>query len=72
LSTAAVLLDIEKAFDTTWHLGLLYKLSDLKFSVNLTKPSSPSQMMLHKDYDRKGSIEKSLILILKELGVKKN
>jgi hypothetical protein len=26
LATAAVFLDIEKAFDTTWHLGLLYKL----------------------------------------------
>jgi hypothetical protein len=27
ISTAAVFLDIEKAFDTTWHLGLLYKIS---------------------------------------------
>jgi hypothetical protein len=27
MSTAAVFLDIEKAFDTTWHTGLLYKLS---------------------------------------------
>jgi hypothetical protein len=27
LSMAAVFLDIEKAFETTWHLGLLYKLS---------------------------------------------
>jgi hypothetical protein len=26
MSTAAVFLDIEKAFDTTWHRGLLYKL----------------------------------------------
>jgi hypothetical protein len=24
MSTAAVFLDIEKAFDTTWHSGLLY------------------------------------------------
>jgi hypothetical protein len=32
MSTAAVFLDIEKAFDTTWHPGLLYKLSNLKFS----------------------------------------
>jgi hypothetical protein len=30
--TAAVFLDIEKAFDTTWHSGLLYKLSKLEFS----------------------------------------
>jgi hypothetical protein len=28
MSLAAVFLDIEKASDTTWHLGLLYKLSD--------------------------------------------
>jgi hypothetical protein len=34
---AAVLLDIEKAFDTTWHSGLLYKLSDSEFSINLIK-----------------------------------
>jgi hypothetical protein len=30
-------LDIEKAFDTIWHLDLLYKLSELKFSVSLIK-----------------------------------
>jgi hypothetical protein len=35
MSTAAVFLDIEKAFDTTWHPGLLYKLSNLKFSASL-------------------------------------
>jgi hypothetical protein len=33
-STAAVFLDIEKAFETTWHPGLLYKLSKLEFSTN--------------------------------------
>jgi hypothetical protein len=37
MSTAAVFLDIEKAFDTTWHTGLLYKLSELKFSASLIK-----------------------------------
>jgi hypothetical protein len=37
MSTAAVFLDIEKAFDKTWHLGLLYKLSKLKFSISLIK-----------------------------------
>jgi hypothetical protein len=31
MSMAAVFLDIEKAFDTIWHLGLLYKVSELKF-----------------------------------------
>jgi hypothetical protein len=37
MSTAAVFLDIEKASDTTWHYGLLYKLSELEFSTNLIK-----------------------------------
>jgi hypothetical protein len=37
LSTAAVFLDIEKAFNTTWHPGLLYKLIELNFSVNIVK-----------------------------------
>jgi hypothetical protein len=30
LSTAAVFLDIKKAFDKTWHPGLLYKLYELQ------------------------------------------
>jgi hypothetical protein len=33
MSMAAVFLDIEKAFDTTWHSGLLYKLSELEISL---------------------------------------
>jgi hypothetical protein len=37
MSTAAVFLGIEKAFDITWHPGLLYKLSKLEFSINLIK-----------------------------------
>jgi retron-type reverse transcriptase len=37
MSTAAVFLDIEKAFDITWHSGLLYKLSELSFSTNVIK-----------------------------------
>jgi hypothetical protein len=42
---AAVFLDIEKAFVTTCHSGLLYKLSKLEFSTTLTKviSSFPSQ-----------------------------
>jgi hypothetical protein len=40
ISTAAVFLDIEKAFDTTWNPGLLYKLSKLQLSVNLIKLTS--------------------------------
>jgi hypothetical protein len=37
MSTAAVFLDIEKAFDTTRHPGLLYKLSELQFLTSLVK-----------------------------------
>jgi hypothetical protein len=37
ISTAAVFLDIEKAFDTTWHPGLLYRLSTSKFSTRLIR-----------------------------------
>jgi hypothetical protein len=37
MQKAAVFLDIEKAFDTTWHSGLLYKLSELKFLTSLIK-----------------------------------
>jgi hypothetical protein len=37
MSTAAVFLDIEKAFDTTLHPGLLYKLSELHFWSSLIK-----------------------------------
>jgi hypothetical protein len=32
-----VFFDIEKAFDTTWHSGLLYKLSEFKFLTSLIK-----------------------------------
>jgi hypothetical protein len=38
---AAVFLDIEKAFNTTWHTGLLYKLSELYYSSSLIKLISP-------------------------------
>jgi hypothetical protein len=37
--TVAVFLDIEKAFYTTWHSGLLYKLSEFEFSASLIKLS---------------------------------
>jgi hypothetical protein len=37
MSAATVLLDTETAFDTTWHTGLLYKLSELQFSMSLIK-----------------------------------
>jgi len=37
VSTAAVFLDIVKAFDTTWHAGLLYELSKLHFPASILK-----------------------------------
>jgi hypothetical protein len=37
MSTAAVFVDIEKAIDTTLHSGLLYKLSELEFSIGFSK-----------------------------------
>jgi hypothetical protein len=37
MSTAAVVLDIEKSFGTTLHLALLHKLSQLKFLISLIK-----------------------------------
>jgi hypothetical protein len=37
MSTAAVFLDIKKAFDTTWHPALLYKLFELEFLTSLIK-----------------------------------
>jgi hypothetical protein len=41
ISTAALFLDIEQAFDTTWRSGLLYKLSKLELSTNLIKLLGP-------------------------------
>jgi hypothetical protein len=43
MSTTAVFLDIEKAFDTKWHFGLLYKLSKLEFSTSLIKQGNASR-----------------------------
>jgi hypothetical protein len=37
MSIAAVFLDTGKDIDTTWHLGLLHKLLELKFSISLIK-----------------------------------
>jgi hypothetical protein len=40
MSTPAVFLDIEEAFDILWHPGLLYKLSTMDFSPNLIRLNS--------------------------------
>jgi hypothetical protein len=40
MTAAAVFLDTEEAFDTTWHIGLLYKLCTLQFWINLIKLNS--------------------------------
>jgi hypothetical protein len=37
MSKAAVFFDIEKAFDTTRQNGLLYELSELRFSSSLIR-----------------------------------
>jgi hypothetical protein len=37
MSTAAVFLGTQEAFDTTWHLDLIYKLSTLQFPISLLK-----------------------------------
>jgi hypothetical protein len=37
MSMAAVFLDIEKEFETTWYPYLLYKLSELEFSTIVIK-----------------------------------
>jgi hypothetical protein len=37
MSMALVFLDIENPFDTTWHLGFLYKLSKLKCLISVIK-----------------------------------
>jgi hypothetical protein len=47
MSTAAVFLNIEKAFDTMWHPGSLYQLPNLKFSARLIKLITP---FFHNEY----------------------
>jgi hypothetical protein len=37
ISTTAVFLNVEKTFDITWHLGLLYELSELNFRAILSR-----------------------------------
>jgi hypothetical protein len=37
MSSTALFSDIEKAFDTTWHPGLLYKLYQLHVSASLIR-----------------------------------
>jgi hypothetical protein len=48
MSMAAVLLDIEKAFDTARHLGLLHKLLELKLSISLIKRINSFSVAVHE------------------------
>jgi hypothetical protein len=53
MSMAAVFLDIQKAFDTTGHLGLLYKLSEIKFSISLIKLINSSFLRENSEFPSK-------------------
>jgi hypothetical protein len=50
---AAVLLDIEKVFDKTWHPGLLYIWSEFKFSISLINLISPDWRLTPRQTDRR-------------------
>jgi hypothetical protein len=56
VSRAAVFLDIKKAFDTTRHSGLLYKLSKLKFSTSLIKLIAPFFHNVRRNVYAKGKV----------------
>jgi hypothetical protein len=49
MSTAAVFLDIEEAFDTTWNSGLLFKLPNLELSTILIKIIS--SFLSHRNFN---------------------
>jgi len=51
MTTAAVFLDIEKAFDSTWHPGLLYKVTKFHFPASLIKLIKSFISMKIKCYD---------------------
>jgi hypothetical protein len=57
MSTATVFFDVEKAFDTTLHTGLLYKVSELHLSSSLIKlahsfPTENTQLWLRANCPR--------------------
>jgi hypothetical protein len=62
MSTAAVFLDRQNAFDKTWHLGLVYKLSVLTFPISLIKliSSSLSQRKLRVSVEGELSAPKDI------------
>jgi hypothetical protein len=62
MPTAAVILDIEKAFYTIWHSGLLYKLSKLEFSDSLIKliGSFLSQYKFHVSVEAEMSMPRDM------------
>jgi hypothetical protein len=62
MSMAAVSLQTEKALDTTWHHGLLYKLSKLELSTPIIKliSSFPSQRKFRVSVEGEMSVPKHM------------
>lgn len=61
-STGMILLDIEKAFDTVWHEGLIYKLKNYNINSHIIKiihsfiTNRTFQVKINKDKSRKRNI----------------
>jgi hypothetical protein len=66
ISTAAVFLDIEKAFDTLSHPGLFYKLFKLEFSASIIKrvSSFPSSRMFRFSVEGEMSTPRKIEAVL--------
>jgi hypothetical protein len=62
--TAAVLVNIEKALDTTWHSGLLHTFSEFEFSTSLIKLIASFKVLVADEFSTAGvpQIEQSLYI----------
>jgi hypothetical protein len=58
-SITVVFLDTEKAFDITWHSGLLYELSQLQFSASIIKLLVHSFLRENSDFQFEGEMSTS-------------